>query len=131
MPKKTANTNKEQSIKFTKPQRALSVKRNSSKITKIQLPVVRKYWIVLSYSRSYFYFLFRSVENSTFVEDFSDMLLLKLLDISITASADNEKVCRSNKVAIYQIAKGLTIWSLKGGGYEMEKKIARLDQAKT
>ena len=34
----------------------------------------------------------RSFENSVFMEDFSDMLLLKLLNISITAADDNEKV---------------------------------------
>ena len=34
----------------------------------------------------------RSSENSVFMEDFSDMLLLKLLNISITAADDNEKV---------------------------------------
>ena len=37
--------------------------------------------------------LYRSSEDEEFMEDFSDMLLLKLLNASITASDDNEKVC--------------------------------------
>ncbi len=37
--------------------------------------------------------LCRSCEDSGFMEDFSDMLLLKLLHTSITAADDNEKVC--------------------------------------
>ena len=35
----------------------------------------------------------RSCGDSGFMEDFSDMLLLKLLITSITAANDNEKVC--------------------------------------
>ena len=35
----------------------------------------------------------RSCGESDFMEDFSDMLLLKLLNTSITAADDNEKVC--------------------------------------
>ena len=35
----------------------------------------------------------RSCGDSGFMEDFSDMLLLKLLNTSITAADDNEKVC--------------------------------------
>ena len=35
----------------------------------------------------------RSCGDSDFMEDFSDMLLLKLLNTSITAADDNEKVC--------------------------------------
>ena len=37
----------------------------------------------------------RSCGDSGFMEDFSDMLLLKLLNSSITAADDNEKVCVS------------------------------------
>ena len=37
----------------------------------------------------------RSCGDSDFMEDFSDMLLLKLLNTSITAADDNEKVCVS------------------------------------
>ena len=41
----------------------------------------------------YFLCILRSLENSTFVEDFSDVLLLRVLNSSVTAAADNEKVC--------------------------------------
>lgn len=37
-------------------------------------------------------FFFRCFEDTAFLEDFSDMLLLKLLNTSITAADDNEKV---------------------------------------
>lgn len=37
----------------------------------------------------------RTCGDSGFMEDFSDMLLLKLLNASITAADDNEKVCVS------------------------------------
>lgn len=39
-----------------------------------------------------FFFFFRCSEDTAFLEDFSDMLLLKLLNTSITAADDNEKV---------------------------------------
>ena len=35
----------------------------------------------------------RTCGDADFMEDFSDMLLLKLLNTSITAADDNEKVC--------------------------------------
>lgn len=52
----------------------------------------------------------RCCEDLGFMEDFSDMLLLKLLHTSITAADDNEKVC-----AVYNDSDTIEVfWSLFG-----------------
>ncbi|EDO41325.1 predicted protein, partial [Nematostella vectensis] len=57
--------------------------------------------------------------NSSFVEDFSDMLLLKLLDLAISASSDHEKV-KSNAVrALGNILRYLTSAMLVKRGFSL------------
>lgn len=54
----------------------------------------------------------RSSQDSTFIEDFSDMLLLRLLELAIKASEDHEKVRCHSRTRFFVSGKHLPIGSV-------------------
>lgn len=68
--------------------------RSLQTILENEIHVLRVHYVTLCWVKFYVFFLLgRSCGDSSFMEDFSDMLLLKLLNTSIIAADDNEKVC--------------------------------------
>ena len=66
--------------------------RSLQSILENEIHVLRVHYVTLCWVK-FFVLLGRSCGDSSFMEDFSDMLLLKLLNTSIIAADDNEKVC--------------------------------------